>query len=104
MSHFNVKHKTVYAVILTGAISAGALACDKAADDQQKATVAQTEANDKIATAKREEGQKVVAAQGEADTKIAAAQATFSSRVEDYRHTASENLVGSPGTELEFAL
>jgi hypothetical protein len=71
-------------IILTSAVLALLLtaACDKASDDQRKATAAQSEANDKI-----------VAAQAEADKQIAAAQASFMTRREDYRHKTTLNLV-----------
>lgn len=81
--------------ILTSAVLSLLLtaACSKAADDQQKANAAQTEANDKIAAARIEADQKVVLAQAEADKKIAEAQASFTKRREDYRHTTTLNLV-----------
>ena len=67
--------------------------CDKAADDQKKATAAQNEANEKIAEAKVEADKKAVSAQSEADKKIAEAQASFMKRREDYRHKTTVNLV-----------
>jgi flagellin-like hook-associated protein FlgL len=81
--------------ILTSALLSLAIAagCDKAADDQQKATAAQNEANDKIVAARVEADKKVVAAQSEADQKISEAQASFMKRREDYRHKTTANLV-----------
>lgn len=68
-------------------------ACDKAADDQNKANSAQGEANKKIAEANKEAAEKTNSAQAEADKKIAAATADFSKRREDYRHKMSNDLV-----------
>ena len=68
-------------------------ACDKASDDQQKATAAQNEANDKIAAAKVEADKKALTAQTAADNKIAEAQASFLKLREDYRHKTTLNLV-----------
>jgi hypothetical protein len=58
-------------MILGAVLSLGVGACDKAADDEHKANVAQTEA----------------------DQKIAAAHASFLKLREDYRHTTTGNLV-----------
>jgi hypothetical protein len=69
------------------------LGCDKAADDQAKANQAQSEANNKIATASAEANAKVKAAQADADEKIAAARAGFEKLREDYRHTTRNTLV-----------
>lgn len=69
--------------ILSLVLSVG---CDKAADEQQKANAAQTEANEKIISARNEADKKVVGAQVEADKKIAEAQAGFLKMREDYRH------------------
>ena len=66
------------AVVLLGSTAA----CDKAADDEKKANVAQAEADEKIALATKE-----------ADQKIAAARAGFMKLREDYRHTTTQNLV-----------
>ncbi len=70
-----------------------ATGCDKAADDPQRATISQGEANDKIATAQREAQQKSVAAQAAADKTIAAANADFMKLREDYRHATTNRLV-----------
>jgi hypothetical protein len=67
--------------------------CNKAADEQQKATNAQTQANDKIVEANKEADQKAISAQAEADKKIAAAQADFLKMREDYRHDTTTKLV-----------
>jgi hypothetical protein len=58
-------------LILGAALSLGAAACDKAVDDEKKANVAQTEA----------------------DQKVADAHASFMKLREDYRHTTTVNLV-----------
>ena len=60
--------------------------CDKAADEQQKAVNAQTQANDKIVQANQDAAQKTNQAQADADKKIAEAQASFLKMREDYRH------------------
>jgi hypothetical protein len=78
------------AMALTLAASAG---CDKAADDQQKATSAQAEADKKIAEANKDAVTKTTGAQIEADKTIAAAQADFAKRREDYRHRVQTDLV-----------
>lgn len=78
------------AVSLTLALSTG---CDKAADDQNKATSAQSEADKKIADAKKEAADKAVSAQAEADKKIAAAENDFGKRREDYRHKIQTDVV-----------
>jgi hypothetical protein len=67
--------------------------CDKAADEQQKAVKAQTQANDKIVQANQEADQKANNAQADADKKIAEAQASFLKMREDYRHDTTTNLV-----------
>jgi hypothetical protein len=70
-------------IIVSIFLSVGLVAgCDKASDDERKANVAQTEANDKIATATRD-----------ADQKIAAAHASFMKLREDYRHATNTHLV-----------
>src|SRR5450432_124288 len=72
------------------ALSSG---CDKAADEQQKAVNAQTQANDKIVQANQEADRKAVGAQADADQKIAEAQASFLKMREDYRHDTTTKLV-----------
>ncbi len=72
-------HSLILGVILSVGLAAG---CDKAADDQHKADVAEIEANEKIAVITRE-----------ADQKVAAANASFMKLREDYRHTTTQNLV-----------
>ncbi len=67
--------------------------CDKAADEQQKATNAQLQANQKIVEANQEADRKAAAAQAEADKKIADAQASFLKMREDYRHDTTGKLV-----------
>ena len=90
-------------------------ACSKAADEQEKAVNAQTEANTKIIEASKEADQKVRNAQteantkiveatnqadqkarnaqAEADQKIADARANFLKMCEDYRHEVANYLV-----------
>ena len=63
--------------------------CDKAADDQAKATQAQAEADAKIAALSAEASAKVKAVQADADKKIAEAQASFMQLREDYRHATT---------------
>ena len=82
--------------ILMGAFVSLAMAatgCEKAADEQQKANNAQSEADKKIANAHQEADNKTNTAQSEADKKIAEAQATFSKMREDYRHKVQTDLV-----------
>ncbi|HEY5376607.1 MAG TPA: hypothetical protein VIK01_23160 [Polyangiaceae bacterium] len=67
--------------------------CNKAADEQEKATNAQVQANDKIVAANQEADQKANKAQADADQKIAQAQAAFLKMREDYRHDTTTNLV-----------
>ena len=76
-----------------GAVLALGAGCNKAADEQQKATNAQVEANQKIVEANQEADQKANKAQADADQKIAAAQADFLKLREDYRHNTTANLV-----------
>ena len=78
------------AMALTLTLGAG---CDKAADEQRRATAAQTEADKKIAEATKESTTKTTGAQVEADKKIAAAEAEFGNRREDYRHKVQGDLV-----------
>ncbi len=70
-----------------------AMGCDKAADEQQKANNAQTEADKKIASARHEADDKANTAQAEADKKVAEAQAKFSTLREDFRHKVTTDLV-----------
>jgi hypothetical protein len=67
--------------------------CDKAADEQQKAVNAQTQANDKIVQANQEADKTANQAQADADKKIAEAQAGFLKLREDYRHDTTTKLV-----------
>ena len=67
--------------------------CNKAADEQEKATNAQTKANEKIIEANQEADKKANEAQADADKKIAEAQASFLKMREDYRHETTEKLV-----------
>ena len=73
-------------------ISALAVACDKAADEDHKASSAQAEANDKIAAASKEASDKSKTAQAEADKKIAEAQGEFEKTREAYRHKSATDL------------
>lgn len=78
------------AIVLTLTLGVG---CDKAADEQQRANAAQTEADRKIAEANKEAITKTTGAQVEADKKIAAAESEFGKRREDYRHKVQTDLV-----------
>jgi len=84
-----------FSSIFMGAIVSVFLAtgCEKAADEQQKANNAQTEADKKIANAQQEANDKTNSAQAEADKKVAAAQANFGKMREDYRHKVQTDLV-----------
>lgn len=68
-------------------------ACDNAADAQRKMNGARAEADRTIDAAIQEADQKMLNAQQQADKKIAEAQADFMKLREDYRHTATTNLV-----------
>ena len=69
------------------------IACDRPAEkDQEKATEAQREADQKIAEARKESTTKTTSAQVEADKKIAEAQANFAKTREDYRHSTENDL------------
>lgn len=70
-----------------------ASACDKAADAQAKANVAQAKANDEIAVVARDANQKIALAQAEADKKFAEANAAFAQLREDYRHSTTTAMV-----------
>jgi hypothetical protein len=70
-----------------------AAGCNKAADEQNKADQARTEADTKVSDANREAANKINAAQAEADKKVADAQANFLKMREDYRHKATDELV-----------
>lgn len=80
---------SMIAVFSLGLLTAG---CDKAADDQAKASQAQAEANRKIAEVSAEADAKVKAAQADANKKIAEAQSNFMKLREDYRHATKANL------------
>ena len=69
-----------------------AAGCNKAADEQQKADNARTEADNKVADANKEATDKINAAQADADKKVADAQANFLKLREDYRHSVTEDL------------
>lgn len=71
----------------------GAVACDKAADQQKKADQARAEADTKIGDANREAADKINAARADEDKKVAEAQANFLKLREDYRHKVTEDLV-----------
>jgi regulator of protease activity HflC (stomatin/prohibitin superfamily) len=68
-------------------------ACDRAADEQTKATEAQAQANAKIEAARKDAELKSKSAQSDADKKIAEAQANFMKMREEYRHSASMDMV-----------
>lgn len=86
-----IRSSLVTIALVTLALAAG---CDNASNNQQKATAAQNEANDKIAAATREAEQKGKNAQAAADKQIAEAQANFMKLREDYRHATTTNLAG----------
>jgi hypothetical protein len=67
--------------------------CNKAADEQQKADQARTDADKKVNDANTEATDKINAARAEADKKVADAQASFLKLREDYRHKVTEDLV-----------
>jgi vacuolar-type H+-ATPase subunit H len=77
-------------VALSLAFSAG---CNKAADEQQKADQARTDADKKVNDANTEATDKINAARAEADKKVADAQASFLKLREDYRHGVTQDLV-----------
>jgi cell division septum initiation protein DivIVA len=83
------RFSTLAPALLTVFLAAG---CDKAMDDQLKASNSQVEANDKIAAANKEAEQKGLAAQAAADKTIAGANANFMKLREDYRHETTNNL------------
>ena len=85
-----IRSTTIYSAALLLAFAVG---CDKSgAGEQDKANVAQNEANEKIAAAKAEADKKINGAQAEADKKVAAVQADFAKTIEDYRHSTQTNL------------
>jgi len=69
------------------------VACTKAADEQNKADQARTEADNKVVEANREATDKINAAQSDADKKVAEAQASFLKLREDFRHKVNQDLV-----------
>ena len=79
--------------VSTLVVSMMAMGCDKAADQQDKANTAQTEADQKIAAAKKDEAEKINGAQTEADKKVAAAQTSFTKLRDDYRTKVQSDLV-----------
>jgi hypothetical protein len=70
-----------------------AVGCNKAADEQQKANEARSEADKKVSDANNDASEKINAARAEADKKVADAQANFLKLREDYRHDVNEDLV-----------
>ncbi len=70
-----------------------AAGCGRAADDQDKATNAQAEANVKVEAAQAEADTKIKSAQTDAEKKIAEARASFQKRREDFRHTTTNDLI-----------
>ena len=85
-----IRSTTIFSAALLLAFAVG---CDKSgAGEQDKANVAQNEANEKIAAAKAEADKKINGAQAEADKKVAAVQADFAKTIEDYRHSTQTNL------------
>ena len=91
-------------LLVTATLACSAMACDNnAAREQQKATEAQREANEKAAEAKNTASTKITNAQVEADKKIAEANANFQKIREDYRHKAQRDFdeVNADITKLE---
>lgn len=80
-------------VIVGSTLALAIAACDRAADEQQKANNAQAEANRKIAESQKESQTEITNAQVEANKKIAEAQANFLKMREDYRHKVTTDLV-----------
>ena len=70
-----------------------AAGCNKAADEQQKADQARTDADKKVNEANSEATDKINAARADADKKVADAQASFLKLREDYRHDVTADLV-----------
>lgn len=83
-----MRSSTLVFAALAMMITAG---CDNAADEQNKANAAQSDANNKINQARNDADAKVKQAQADADKKIAEAQAGFMKLREDYRHTMTTN-------------
>ena len=67
--------------------------CNKAADEQQKADQARTDADKKVNEVNNDATDKINAARADADKKVADAQANFLKLREDYRHSVTEDLV-----------
>lgn len=86
-----VRFTTVSTCIALSLLSA--VGCNKAADEQQKADEARSEADKKVTDANRDASEKINAARAEADKKVADAQANFLKLREDYRHNVTEDLV-----------
>jgi len=84
-----IRSSTLAIAAIAMMITAG---CDNAADEQNKANTAQSDANNKINAAKAEAEAKARAAQADADKKIAEAQAGFMKLREDFRHSMTNNL------------
>lgn len=80
-------------LIVTALALTLAVGCNNAAEEQNKATAAQLEANAKIDATKKEAEAKMKATQADADKKIAEAQAGFMKMREDYRHSVTGDMV-----------
>ena len=80
-------------LIVTALALTLAVGCNNAAEEQNKATAAQLEANAKIEATRKEAEAKMKAAQADADKKIADAQAGFMKMREDYRHSVTGDMV-----------
>jgi hypothetical protein len=78
--------------ILAVVVGMGLMACEKAADQQQKADSAREDAQKKVDSATRDANDKINAAREEESRKVAEAQANFLKIREDYRHSISEDL------------
>lgn len=84
-----IRSSTFVCAALAMMLTAG---CNNAADEQNKANAAQSDANDKINQARSDAEAKAKQAQADADKKIAEAQAGFMKLREDYRHSMTANL------------
>ncbi len=89
-----IRFTTTLSMCMALSLAFGA-GCDKAADEQQKADQARTDADKKVNEANNEANDKINAARAEADKKIADAQASFLKLREDYRHKVTEDLVST---------
>ena len=85
MNRLSILATAAFAMLITAG-------CNTAADQQEKANLAQAEANGKINQAQTDANTKMREAQADADKKIQQAQATFMKMREDYRHGMTTKL------------